>query len=88
VAEVTDDNRPDDSFWVDFEGTYDCGFGPENYSTQVEIEPIPNLRVSKDVIAGEPSMTGEIVEYLVTIENLGSAAAQYFVFDCTTTWRK
>gem|GEM_PF-2614407 len=79
---VTRPSWSDNSFFVTFDAEYTCGPETREFSTQVEIEPIVDLRVKKELLSGNPSNTGEIVQYKITIENYGSKVAQnYYLYE-------
>jgi len=77
---VTIQGWPDDSLYITMYATYDCGIGPETINTQIEIEPIPQVVVTKEQISDNPRNFNDMVTYEVTLENIGSATAQGYGF--------
>jgi len=73
--------------YMQLEGTYDCGDGVQTFDTEFGyVEPIADLVVDKTVTSVNPSNTGDLVEYEVTLYNRGSeTAVDYRLYDLFPT---
>jgi len=73
----------DDSFYIEVITNYICaGVGPETVVTRLEIQPIPDVVVTKELVSWNPNNYNELVQYRITLKNIGSAVAHnYSLYD-------
>jgi len=69
----------DDSFYIEVTTDYTCaGVGPERVITQLEIQPVADLVVTKELLSGNPRIDNDLVQYRIVLENRWSAIAEWY----------